>query len=100
MIGLLFAFSAGVAHGEPASAVSAALRLDVARPQNAVDMDSLFASVIGAARLGLSSGKIVLTRRRADGRREEIALALGRARVVPLFDVNLGQATAVFRIRF
>jgi hypothetical protein len=97
---MLLSLSAGVARAEPVTAASAALRLEVGRTKSAVDMDSLFDSVIGAARLGISSGKLVLTRRRPDGRREEVALALGRTRLVPLFDVSLSQATAVFRIRF
>jgi hypothetical protein len=97
---VLLALVPAVAHGESSSAAAAALRLEVGRRPSALDLDTLFDSVIGAARLGVSSGKIVLTRRRADGRREEVALALGRTRLVPLFDVSLGQATAIFRIRF
>jgi hypothetical protein len=64
------------------------------------DLDSVFESAIGAAGFGISGGKLVLMRKTREGRREQLAFLVGRARVTPLFDVNFGGATAHFRFTF
>jgi hypothetical protein len=62
------------------------------------DVDSAFTRAIGAAGLGISSGKLVLMRA---GGREEVGLAIrGGARFTPLFDVSLSGASAVVRLSF
>ena len=65
-----------------------------------LDLDSVFDRVIGAVRLGVSAGKLVLLRRASDGRREELAVDVGKSRLTPLFDVSTGGASALLRFRF
>jgi hypothetical protein len=97
----LWAAAAGVARaderdGHRTLVIDGRLRADRAN----LDMDSVFDAMIGAVRLGVSSGKLVPLKRRADGRREEVALAVGRSQLTPLFDVSLGGASALVRFKF
>ena len=89
---------AGAALAEPTQPAVPELRAVAPRQQR--DCNAMFGGLMSAAGFGVSSGKIVLLRRGAGGRTEEIAAQVGRARLVPAFDVNLGGASALFRFVF
>jgi hypothetical protein len=65
-----------------------------ARPS--VDLQGALERAMGSARLGLSSGKLVLMR--SSG--EQVALAVRGAKVTPLFDASANSVTAHLRISF
>ncbi len=64
------------------------------------DVNGAFSGIMDAAGVGVSSGKIMLLRRSATGQREAVAVMVGTARLMPLFDVNLGGASALIRFAF
>ena len=60
------------------------------------DDDGAFAGLMNAAGVGVSSGKIIFLRRNRDA----VAVAVGTARLTPLFDVRFGSASALLRFTF
>jgi hypothetical protein len=94
---LLVTVLAGAALAEPTKL--AIPELHAARPPTR-DCNAMFGGIMSAAGFGISSGKIVLLRRGAGGRTEEVAAQVGRARLLPAFDVGLGGASALFRFVF
>ncbi len=65
----------------------------------ALDLDAVFDRVIGAAGLGVTSGKISL-QRCTHGHREEVAAVAGRSRIMPLFDLSLHGASIYAHVVF
>ena len=56
--------------------------------------------MLHSARLGISSGKVVIMERGTDGRAQPVGARLGDARVLPAFDLTFHSASMVARIVF
>jgi len=56
--------------------------------------------VLHSARLGITSGKVVIMERGADGRPQPLGARLGDARIVPAFDLSFHSASMVARVVF
>jgi hypothetical protein len=62
--------------------------------------EGLCDGLLGAARLGIASGKVILVERRGDGRLQPISGKLGEAKVMPAFDLTVHSVALVARVVF
>ena len=95
----LFAF-AGVAAAETLGAQSMLKALPSTAARPSFNMDGVFDRVMSAAGVGLTSGKIMLLRPMRCGRREQVAVNMGKSRLMPLFDLNFHGASVFAHVSF
>jgi hypothetical protein len=90
-------FFCGLAHAEMNHAL---LTLRPTAPRLRFDLDSVFERALGAARVGLTDGKVKFLRVR-NGQREDVAAPIGRgARVMPVVDLSFHTASFLTRFVF
>ncbi len=91
---------AGRAGAELVSGASPFTALPPSTARRTLDMDGVFDRVMSAAGVGLTSGKIMLLRPMRAGRREQVATTVGKARLMPLFELNFGGASIFAHVTF